>query len=131
VFYHPGMPSFLYTMPQLKSFAEKTIRWPGHWQAIDTLKEAGILDLNPFDFKGATIRPRDFFLSLVEPKLRPLAGDQDVCVMWNTATGQEKRVDYYMWAKADTEIGLTSMARVTGFSAAIGARLIGSGRRKA
>ena len=123
----PGMPSFLYTMPKLKSFAEKTIRWPGHWQAIDTLKECGILDLDPFDFKGATIRPRDFFLSLVEPKLRPLADDQDVCVMWNTAAGPEKRVDYYIWAKADTANGISAMARVTGISAAIGARLVGMG----
>lgn len=126
----PGMPSFLYTMPQLKSFAEKTIRWPGHWQAIDTLKECGILDLGPFEFKEAIVRPRDFFLSLIEPKLRPLAGDQDICVMWNTAIGQDKRVDYHMWATADTKIGLTSMARVTGFSAAIVARLVGRGRIK-
>jgi saccharopine dehydrogenase-like NADP-dependent oxidoreductase len=116
----PGMPSFLYAMPQLKNFSEKTIRWPGHWQAIDTLKECGILDLDPFEFKDATIRPRDIFLSLVEPKLRPMPGDQDICVMWNTATGPEKRVDYYMWAKADTENGISAMARVTGSFAAIG-----------
>jgi saccharopine dehydrogenase-like NADP-dependent oxidoreductase len=121
----PGMLSFLYTMPQLKNFTEKTIRWPGYWQSIDTLKECGILDLDPFEFKGTIIRPRDFFLSLVEPKLRPPPGDRDVCVMWNTATSQDKRVDYYMWTKSDTKIGLTSMARVTGFSAAIGARLVG------
>ncbi|NIS37650.1 saccharopine dehydrogenase, partial [Candidatus Saccharibacteria bacterium] len=25
----PGMPSFIYTRPQLREFAEKTIRWPG------------------------------------------------------------------------------------------------------
>ena len=123
----PGMPSFLHTMPQLKNFSEKTIRWPGHWKAIDTLRETGILDLDPFEFKGATIRPRDIFLSLVEPKLRPMPGDQDVCVMWNTATSLDKRVDYYMWAKADTENGISAMARVTGSSAAIGARLVGRG----
>lgn len=123
----PGMPSFLYTMPQLKSFAEKTIRWPGHWQALDALKECGLLDLDPLDFKGAMIRPRDFFLTLVEPKLRPQTGDKDVCVMWNTAIGQDKRVDYYMWAKADTANGISAMARVTGFSAAIGAKLVGNG----
>ena len=116
----PGMLSFLYTMPQLKNFTEKTIRWPGYWQSIDTLKECGILDLDPFEFKGTIIRPRDFFLSLVEPKLRPMPGDQDICVMWNTATGPEKRVDYYMWAKADTENGISAMARVTGSFAAIG-----------
>lgn len=123
----PGMPSFLYNMPRLKSFAEKTIRWPGHWQAVDVLKECGLLDLDPIDFKGATILPRDFFLTLVEAKLRPKTGDRDVCVMWNTAIGQDKRVDYYMWAKADTANGISAMARVTGFSAAIGARLVGNG----
>lgn len=36
----PGMPSFHPQPPQ--SFAEKTIRWPGHWQAIDTLKDCGL-----------------------------------------------------------------------------------------
>lgn len=123
----PGMPSFLYTMPQLKSFSEKTIRWPGHWQAIDALKECGLLDLKPAKFDGRAIRPRDFFLSLIEPRLRPMPGDEDVCVMWNTAVGREKRTDYYMWAKADTANGLSAMARVTGFSAAIAARLICSG----
>jgi lysine 6-dehydrogenase len=35
----PGMPSFIYTRPNLLEFAEKTIRWPGHWQGIEVLKE--------------------------------------------------------------------------------------------
>ncbi len=123
----PGMPSFLYTRRDLKSFSEKTIRWPGHWQAIDTLKDCGLLDLIPIEVNGRLIRPRDFFLSLIEPKLRPLPGDEDVCVMWNTASGKDGRADYYMWAEADTEKGISAMARVTGFSAAIGARMVGSG----
>ena len=124
----PGMPSFLYTRRELKSFSEKTIRWPGHWQAIDALKDCGLLDLVPININGKLIRPRDFFLSLIEPKLRPLAGDKDVCVMWNTASGKDGRADYYMWTEADTKNGISAMARVTGFSAAIGARIIGSGK---
>lgn len=47
--------------------------------------------------------------------------------MWSTASGEDKRVDYYMWAKADTKIELTAMARVAGFTASIGARLVASG----
>ena len=64
----PGMPSFLHTQRHLKSFSEKTIRWPGHWQAIDTLKECGLLDIEPVALAGQLIRPRDFFLQLVEAK---------------------------------------------------------------
>jgi lysine 6-dehydrogenase len=123
----PGMPSFLYTRPHLLDFAEKTIWWPGHWQAIDALKECRLLDQESFDFKGQAIVPRDFFLSLIEPRLRPLPGDEDVCVMWNTATGEERRADYFMWARHDAANGISAMAKVTGFSAAIGCKILGSG----
>lgn len=34
----PGMPSFPFTRPNLTQFVEKTIRWPGHWEEIETLK---------------------------------------------------------------------------------------------
>jgi lysine 6-dehydrogenase len=120
----PGMPSFLYTLPGLKSFAEKTIRWPGHWQAIDALKECGLLDLQAVEFGGLKIRPREFFLSLVGPRLLPLPGDEDLCVMWNTAWGREARADFYMWTGSDRASGISAMSRVTGFSAAIAARML-------
>ncbi|TKJ32543.1 saccharopine dehydrogenase [bacterium (candidate division B38) B3_B38] len=127
----PGMPSFLFTRPDLKEFAEKTVRWPGHWQGVETLKECGLLDLTPVEHEGIKIAPRDFLLSIIEPRLQALEGDTDVCVMWNTVKGtkdgQKMRIDYYLWDEADTVNGISSMARVTGFSAAIGAVLIGRG----
>ena len=123
----PGMPSFLHTQRHLKSFSEKTIRWPGHWQAIDTLKECGLLDIEPVALAGQLIRPRDFFLQLVEAKLRPLPGDEDVCVMWNTASGPRRQADYFMWTGADRANGISAMARVTSASAAVAARLLSQG----
>jgi lysine 6-dehydrogenase len=126
----PGMPSFLYTCRHLVSFSEKTIRWPGHWQAIDTLKECGLLETEPVNFAEEVILPRDFFLSLIEPRLRPLPGDEDVCVMWNTAWGKESRADCFMWTGADSEKGISAMARVTGSSAAVAARLLWKGEIK-
>ncbi len=130
----PGMPSFLYTRPQLSEFAEKTIRWPGHFEGINTLKECGMLSLTPVELSGMKITPRDFLLSVIGPKLSPLEGDTDVSVMWNTVigtkNGQKMRIDYYMWDEADTINGISSMGRVTGFSAAIGAILIGKGEIK-
>ena len=129
-----GMPSFIYTRPQLNEFAEKTIRWPGHYKAVDTLKECGMLDLTPIDFKGMKIAPRDFLSSVMSPKLTPLEADTDICIMWNTVTGikngQKMRIDYYMWEEADIMNGISAMGRVTGFPAAIGARLVGKGEIK-
>jgi lysine 6-dehydrogenase len=127
----PGMPSFNYTRPELKEFSEKTVRWPGHFEGVDTLKECGLLDLTPVKFQGVEIAPREFLLSLITPKLQAQEGETDVCVMYNTVTGtkdgKKTRIDYYMWDEADTERGHSSMARVTGFPCAITARFMAKG----
>ena len=126
-----GMPSYIHTRPELNEFAEKTIRWPGHFEGIDTLKEFGMLDLTPVEFKGIKIVPRDFLLSIIGPRLKAAEGDADICVMWNTVTGTKNghkmRIDYYLWEEADAENRISAMGRVTGFPAAVGAKLIGRG----
>jgi lysine 6-dehydrogenase len=130
----PGMPSFLYTRPELKEFAEKTVRWPGHWQGVQTLKECGLLDITPVEFKGIKIVPREFLLSIITPRLRALEGDSDVCVMYNTVIGtkdgKKMKIEYFMWDEADKKNGISSMARVTGFPVAITGKLIMAGKIK-
>ncbi len=127
----PGMPSFIYTRPQLKDFAEKTIRWPGHFEGVDTLKEIGLLNLDPVIFNGKKIVPREFLLSMIEPRLRPNKGETDVCVMYNTVigtkNGRKTKIEYFMWDEADKQNNISSMARVTGFPSGISAMLIASG----
>lgn len=128
----PGMPSFLFTRRELKEFAEKTVRWPGHWQGVHTLKECGMLDIEPVDFAGAKIVPREFLLSVITPKLRVNEGETDVCVMYNTLEGKRDgknvRIEYYMWDEADPKNNMSSMMRATGFPIAIGAAMIAKGK---
>jgi len=127
----PGMTSLLYTRTQLKECAEKTIRWPGHWEGARVLKECGMLDSTQVEFKGMKISPREFLSFIMTPKLQPLEGETDVCVMWNTVMGikdsQKMRIDYYMWEKADTENGISAMGRVTAFPEAIATVMLGKG----
>jgi saccharopine dehydrogenase-like NADP-dependent oxidoreductase len=124
----PGMPSFIFSRPELKEFAEKTVRWPGHFPGIDTLKECGLLDLDPHEFDGKKIVPREFLLSLITPKLRAGEGETDVCVMYNTTSGKKNgknvKIEHFMWDEADKENGISSMMRATGYPIAIGAKLI-------
>jgi saccharopine dehydrogenase-like NADP-dependent oxidoreductase len=124
------MPSFIYTHPELQYFAEKTVRWPGHYQGVRTLIECGLFDETPVDFDGVKISPRKFLLSLINPLLVPQEGDGDVCVMYNTVTGKKNnmphKVEYFMWETADSEF--SGMARVTSFPAAIGAKVVASGK---
>lgn len=129
----PGMPSFIFTHPELKEFSEKTVRWPGHWSGVQVLKECGLLDLEPVEYQGVSIAPREFLNTILEPRLRREEGEiDDVCVMWNSVEGQRAgqltRVDYYMWEQTDRENNITAMARVTAFPAAIAAVMIGQGK---
>jgi saccharopine dehydrogenase-like NADP-dependent oxidoreductase len=127
----PGMPSFLYTRTQLRGCVEKTIRWPGHWEGAEVLKECGMLDSTPIEFKETKISPREFLSHIMTPKLQPLEGETDVCVMWNTVTGikdgQKMRIDYYMWEETDIENGISAMGRVTAFPEAIATVMLGKG----
>ncbi|MCL4812308.1 MAG: saccharopine dehydrogenase NADP-binding domain-containing protein [Vicinamibacteraceae bacterium] len=127
----PGMPSFIFTRPELADFAEKTVRWPGHFGAIDTLKSCGLLDLEPLELDGTAVVPRSLLLAALEPRLRALPGESDACVMFNTVKGvkdgQPTEVTYHMWEEADPLSGISGMGRVTAFPAAIGAVLIGRG----
>lgn len=128
----PGMPSFLFTRKQLQEFAEKTVRWPGHWQGVHTLKECGMLDIEPVEFAGTQIVPREFLLSIITPKLMAHEGETDVCVMYNTLEGKraEKniRIEYFMWDEADTTNKMSSMMRATGFPIAIGTAMVAKGK---
>ncbi|MGD8979410.1 MAG: saccharopine dehydrogenase C-terminal domain-containing protein [candidate division WOR-3 bacterium] len=130
----PGMPSFLFTRKQLKEFAEKTVRWPGHWQGVQTLKECGMLDIEPVDYAGAQVVPREFLLSIITPKLQPNSGETDVCVMYNTLEGKKDgknvKIEYFMWDEPQTGEDISSMMRVTGYPMAITARMIGKGEIK-
>lgn len=126
----PGMPSFVYTHPELEYFAEKTIRWPGHYSGIRTLIESGMLSQDLAETRWGRIAPREFLLSILNPKLMPLPEDKDACVMYNSIVGlkdgKETKVEYFMWDEAQG--GFTGMQRVTGFPAAISGKLLADKR---
>ena len=125
----PGMPSFITSRPDLEDFAEKTIRWPGHWEGVQTLKECGLLDLEPVSVHGQRVVPRDLLHAVLVPRLQPEAGEGDACVMFNTVRGfkggKPTRVEHFLWD--DARDGISAMARVTGFPVAIAARLLARG----
>ena len=92
-----------------------------------------MLDLAPVSVAdGTQVVPREVLLAAITPRLQPQPGDTDVCVMWCTVDGvkdgKPTRFNYHLWDEADTEHDISSMARVTGFSAAIGALFMGRGR---
>src|SRR6058998_13607 len=47
----------------------KTLRYPGHAERMEAIRDLGLLDLQPVDVKGMKVVPRDAFIAVVQPKL--------------------------------------------------------------
>jgi lysine 6-dehydrogenase len=118
---------------QIPTMEYKTLRYPGHAQIMESIRELGLLDLEPVDVKGTKVVPRDLFVSLVGPKLTKPKG-QDLLALRVTVTGKKSGkaatrqfdlIDYY-----DPKTGISAMMRTTGFSLSITGQMQARGEVK-
>ncbi len=65
---------------KIKHYDYKTLRYPGHWDKIQTLKELGLLETEKVQLNGYAVAPRDLFVAVAGPKLR-FEGDRDLLIL--------------------------------------------------
>jgi len=132
-FYTDGLRSLLETVP-CAAMEEKTLRYPGYAKRIGLLRDSGFLDATPIDINGVKVAPRDVTLKLLEPAWYLDEGMEEFTVMRVSITGGNegnappKRVCWEMLDRTDRYRNESSMARTTGFPAAIAARAMLSGK---
>jgi lysine 6-dehydrogenase len=111
---------------KLRSMEYKTLRYPGHAEKMRTIRDLGLLDLDPVQVKGHSIVPRDVFIACAEPRLKhPRARDlvalrveaRGICA------GHRQRVIFDLLDYFDEDTGLSAMERTTGFSLSITGQL--------
>lgn len=106
------------------------MRWPGHCAFWGTIAGLGLLSDQADD--SISISPRDFLVHTISPKLRYADNEKDIIVIrveaWGEKDGQGKRVTFEVIDSRDLETGLFAMNRTVGFTAAIAARMILSGK---
>jgi lysine 6-dehydrogenase len=116
---------------KLKTYENKTLRYPGHWAQMQAFSDIGLFELQPIEVDGKKVIPRHVFHALFEPKVLPKK-IVDICVERVRALGQKdgrtaeavvELVDQY-----DPATRFTSMERLTGWHAAIAAEMIAMGR---
>jgi len=124
-FHSDGLRSLVDTV-DCPSMEEKTLRYPGHRDRIKLLSEAGFFDTNPIDIDGVSVRPRQVSLRLLENAWQMDDDSDEFTVMRIAVTGGEgptyTRTNWTLLDNTDRAKGETSMARTTGFPAAIAAR---------
>lgn len=116
---------------KLKVYQNKTLRYKGHYAQWKTLHDAGLLDDEPLNVNGTSVRPRDVLATVLDPKIRAKPGDKDVCIIRALCSGKKDGknaratvdlLDYY-----DENTGFTAMERTTGWHAAIVAAMMAKG----
>jgi lysine 6-dehydrogenase len=115
-------------VPNMK---EKTLRYPGHIEKMAVLRETGFFDAQEIEIKGVRIRPLDFTAKLLFPKWKLREGEVDITVMRIIVEGRKKgrsvSMTYDLFDRYDEATGIHSMARTTGYTATVAARMIARG----
>lgn len=110
---------------------EKTLRYPGHIEKMAVLRETGFFSKDPVEIGGSKIRPIDFTARLLFPMWEMKEGEEDITVMKiiveGAKDGRRVRYVYDLFDTYDSESGVHSMARTTGYTATVALRMIGKG----
>jgi lysine 6-dehydrogenase len=107
---------------QIPSMEYKTLRYPGHAQIMEAIRELGLLELEPIDVKGISVVPRDVAIAAMGPRLTKPNG-RDLVALRVTVKGekdgQPKTVAWELVDRYDDERGISAMMRTTGYSLSI------------
>jgi lysine 6-dehydrogenase len=107
----------------------KTIRYPGHCDAIHMLKELGLMSKEAVETASGPVVPRDLLFKLLSDKLPK--DEPDVVLVRVMVSGlKDKKPVQIIWDcidYADQAAGLTAMMRMTAFPASIVAQMIARG----
>jgi lysine 6-dehydrogenase len=106
----------------LRNYDYKTLRYPGHYDKIQLLKDLGLLETDKIRVNGSHLSPRELFVAVAGPKLA-FSKDKDLLiqrvVVYGTLNGKKAEVTYDVLDYGDRRTDFTAMQRTTGFSAAI------------
>jgi saccharopine dehydrogenase-like NADP-dependent oxidoreductase len=111
---------------------EKTLRHPGHIAKMAALRDSGFFSTDPVDVDGQAVRPLDLTTRLLFPMWKLQPGERDLTVLRvlveGRRDGRDTRYSYDLLDRFDVDSNTTSMARTTGYTATMTARLIADGR---
>jgi lysine 6-dehydrogenase len=126
-----GLRSLVDTV-QADAMVERTLRYPGHLMAMRVLAETGLFGADPITVRGQSVVPREVACALLFPDWQYAPGERDLTVLTVDVSGVMADGATRSWAwrmvdRRDAGSPLSSMARTTGFPAAITARWLHAG----
>jgi lysine 6-dehydrogenase len=122
-----GLSTMAWTYQGLiRTMEYKTLRYPGHADAMRTIRGLGLLELEPVEVEGRPVVPRKVFIACAEPRLRR-PGARDLVALRveveGVKDGTPRRVVYDLIDLCDEVRGISAMERATGYSLSITAQM--------
>lgn len=125
-----GLRSLLTTV-KARNMREKTLRYPGHIELMRVLRETGYFSKDAIDIAGQPVRPIDVTAKLLFAHWTAPPGETEFTVLRVIVRGKKAGVailrQFDVMDQTDVKTGQSSMARTTGFPAAIMARMLARG----
>ncbi len=119
---------------RLHNLGRYTLRWPGHCAFWKTVVDLHLLDDEPVLVDGVEVDRKRFLAAAIQPHIQYAADERDVALVrvevkgW--LAGKKKRAVYQVIDRRDLKTGLSAMSRTVGYTASIGAQMIGTGQLK-
>jgi lysine 6-dehydrogenase len=117
---------------KLKALGRYAMRWPGHCAFWRTIVDLHLLDGEPVMVDGVAVDRKHYLVAALEPHLQYRTDERDMVILRTEVKGKKgnrtQRVVVQMIDRRDLQTGFTAMNRTVGYTASIGAQMIGSGK---
>lgn len=114
-----GLRSVIETI-NAPNMIEKTLRYPGHIDIIQTLKSCGFFNSDPVKVGNQEVSPLEFTSQLLINSWKLEQSDDEFTVMRIICEGEEDnqsvRYTYDLLDRRDKTTGISSMSRTTGYA---------------
>ena len=100
----------------------KTLRYPGHAERMEVIRELGLLETEPVDVNGVKVVPREAFIAIVGPRLKKPEGKDLLAlrvIVSGTKAGKPKTLTFELIDRYDERHHISAMMRTTGYSLSI------------
>lgn len=122
-----GLRSLVYTMGHIPDMKEKTLRWPGHVDLIEALKQSGFFNEIPVTINNTPVSPLAFTSKLLVNEWKLKEEEEEFTVMKVIVKGEGREIVYDLYDQFDPVTKTSSMARTTGYTCTAAVNLISKG----
>ena len=122
-----GLRSLLFTI-KAGSMSEKTLRYPGYAEKIKLLSDNGFFNSEEVEVEGKLVSPLELTSKLLFNQWKLEKNEVDITVMRIEVEGLKEgksiRYSFNLYDELNTQTGIHSMARTTGYTASTAVRLL-------